>query len=145
MLYSTSGFVRSSVRAISPTSPAVICRASARGWTVMPCAPARRHSYTASSTDGTRPPREFRSVATLLTFTDSLITSKPKFQSPNPNLGFAIWSLGFYVLFDGVHDFLAPLPDFPLVAPLQHHPKERLGSGIADQQPSVSRQLRLDR
>jgi hypothetical protein len=39
----------------------------------MPGAPAAMHASTASSTSGERPPREFRSVATLLTFTDNRI------------------------------------------------------------------------
>src|SRR5438105_13173870 len=39
----------------------------------MPAAPARRHACTASSTFGSRPPREFRRVATLLTFTERRI------------------------------------------------------------------------
>ena len=58
---------------MSRTSSGVTCRRSARGWTVMPCAPARRQTSTASSTLGTRPPRALRSVATLLTFTDRRI------------------------------------------------------------------------
>src|SRR5260370_26502651 len=36
----------------------------------MPAAPAARQASTASSTLGRRPPREFRSVATLFTLTD---------------------------------------------------------------------------
>ena len=40
----------------------------------MPGAPALMHMRTASSTSGSLPPLEFRSVATLLTLTDSLIT-----------------------------------------------------------------------
>src|SRR5688572_17805638 len=40
----------------------------------MPGAPASMHARTASITDGMRPPREFRTVATLFTFTDNLIT-----------------------------------------------------------------------
>ena len=47
-------------------------RASARGCTVIPGAPASMHARTASITDGIRPPRELRTVATLLTLTDSL-------------------------------------------------------------------------
>jgi hypothetical protein len=35
------------------------------------------HVRTASITDGCRPPRELRTVATLFTFTDRLITTDP--------------------------------------------------------------------
>ena len=37
----------------------------------MPGAPAFTHTSTACSTDGTLPPRELRTVATLLTLTES--------------------------------------------------------------------------
>ena len=69
MLSSTrprSGF---KAAATSSTSCDVMCRASARGCTVMPGAPASTIVRTASRTLGTRPPRELRSVATLLTLT----------------------------------------------------------------------------
>ena len=52
-------------------------RSSARGCTVMPGAPAARHVSTASITLGIAPPRELRSVATLLTLTDSEIMREP--------------------------------------------------------------------
>ncbi len=39
----------------------------------MPGAPASRHTSTASVTLGITPPREFRSVATLLTLTESFV------------------------------------------------------------------------
>jgi hypothetical protein len=38
----------------------------------MPGAPASMQTITASTTEGTVPPRELRTVATLFTFTDSL-------------------------------------------------------------------------
>jgi hypothetical protein len=55
----------------------VICLPSVRGCTVIPVAPAATQTSTASTTEGTRPPREFRIVAILLTLTDSLTTSHP--------------------------------------------------------------------
>ena len=69
---------------MSRTSAAVMCRASARGCTVMPWAPAAMQTSTASRTEGTCPPREFRIVATLLTLTDNLITSRPTSLWPKP-------------------------------------------------------------
>ena len=64
-----AGRVLAQTSAIARTSSGVMCRRSARGWTVMPGAPAATQTSTASSTLGTRPPRELRSVATLLTLT----------------------------------------------------------------------------
>ena len=57
------------MRAMSRTSVEVMCRASARGCTVIPAAPAFSTTSTASRTLGIWPPRELRSVATLLTLT----------------------------------------------------------------------------
>src|SRR5262245_31879560 len=71
MLNSTLSRCGARNEAIAGTSQRVMCRSSARGWIVMPGAPAATHTRTASTTDGTAPPREFRSVATLLTFTES--------------------------------------------------------------------------
>jgi len=48
-----------------------VCLASARGCTVIPAAPAFSTTRTASITLGIWPPRELRSVATLLTLTES--------------------------------------------------------------------------
>jgi hypothetical protein len=45
----------------------------------MPGAPASTQTRTASSTDGTAPPREFRTVAILFTLTDSF--ANPRFPS----------------------------------------------------------------
>src|SRR6476660_1768885 len=61
-----------------------MCRASARGCTVIPGAPASTHTPTASMTDGIRPPRELRTVATLLTFTDRRTNENS--QLPNSQL-----------------------------------------------------------
>ncbi len=81
MLNSTRPRSGASSRAISRTSAAVMCRASARGWTVMPGAPAATQVRTASSTDGTRPPRELRTVAILLTLTDSFTMPLESYRS----------------------------------------------------------------
>src|SRR6187402_454212 len=84
MLYSTFPFDRhgASTAAISRTSLARMWRSSARGCTVIPGAPASRHVTTAAVTLGTRPPREFRSVATLLTLTERLIIANRVQYSP---------------------------------------------------------------
>src|SRR4030095_4578162 len=74
MLNSTRPFRGASIAAMSNTSERVMWRGAARGCTVIPGEPASRHTCTASVTDGTRPPRELRTVATLFTLTDSLIT-----------------------------------------------------------------------
>src|SRR5690606_33144921 len=51
------------------TSSARMWRASGRGCTVMPWAPASRQARAARTTSGALPPRELRSTATLLTLT----------------------------------------------------------------------------
>src|SRR3989449_11603552 len=76
MLSSTPGCFSRNSFAIARTSSGVMCRRSARGWTVMPGDPAAIQTSTASRTLGTLPPREFRSVATLFTFTDSLTIAR---------------------------------------------------------------------
>ncbi len=73
MLNSIRPFNDRRYAATSWTSALVMCRSSARGWTVMPGTPASTHTLTASSTDGTVPPRELRTVATLLTLTESFV------------------------------------------------------------------------
>src|SRR5678816_3499514 len=50
-----------------------MCRASGRGCTVMPWAPASRHVLAACTTSGSDPPRELRSTAILLTLTLSAV------------------------------------------------------------------------
>jgi hypothetical protein len=54
----------------------------------MPGAPAATQTSTASTTLGTLPPREFRSVATLFTLTDKRI------------MNLVIWSSGYLVISD---------------------------------------------
>src|SRR5688572_22828793 len=99
MLYSTSGEAFSS----SPmpcTSDALMWRPSARGCTVMPGAPAAMHVDTAFNSSGSLPPRELRSVATLLTLTDSLI--------------------------DRIDNLMGPQIDLLQVLPFEHHTHQRL-------------------
>ena len=78
--------------AISLTSAGTMCLKSARGCTVIPDAPAERHASTASITDGASSPLEFRTVATLLTLTESLITNSAARlqQFPHPISGFLV-------------------------------------------------------
>jgi len=48
------------------------------------------------------------------------------------------------VLFDDVDDLLSPPPNLALIAPFEHHPQERLGARIPDEQPTAAGQLGLD-
>ena len=68
--------------------------------------PPFTHTRTASTTSGRCPPRELRSVATLLTLTLS-------FTGPHP------WSS--QMLFDGVRDLGRPALNLLLVLALEHH------------------------
>src|SRR5689334_16899912 len=103
----------------------------------MPGAPAPRQTLTASMTDGTDPPRELRTVAILLTLTESfgkkksqIANPKSRIPSSNPNhttLGLGAWDLGFAilhsrgeVLLHGVSDFLGPRRDLALVLTFDH-------------------------
>src|SRR5262245_51782263 len=134
MLNSMRPFSGFKYPAISWTSAFVMCRASARGWTVIPGAPASTQILTASSTDGRAPPREFLSVATLLTLTESLIN------------GSGLWTQGFSreTLTDRVGDFFRPRRDFTLILSLNHDSKQRFGSGITNQETPISGEPRLD-
>src|SRR5712691_9411180 len=110
MLYSIFVGCPRSARAMSRTSPGVMWRRSARGCTVIPGAPAATQTSTASSTFGSRPPRELRSVATLFT-----LTLKRAAISPQPSV------LSSEVLFDHIDDLLRPAADLVLPLPLEHH------------------------
>src|SRR3954447_17810324 len=88
----------------------------------MPRAPAARQASTASRTRGSRPPREFRSVATLLTFTDRRMEWRP---------GSAKFTLHY------VGDLLRPGADFVLILAFDHHAKQRFGSRIAHEHTTV--------
>ena len=82
----------------------------------MPGTPAVTHTATASSTSGSLPPLELRSVATLLTFADSFI--------------------------DGVDNLPAPPVDLLQILSFQHHAQERLGARIAHEQASIAAECR---
>src|SRR5687768_14685675 len=169
MLYSTRPLRGASSSVISRTSAAVMCRSSARGCTVMPGAPASIQTRAASITDGTRPPRELRTVATLLTLTESLImkckmqnsTCKPQ----NANLTWAHDALLHLascilhfeycilhfelhrhsnVLADRIDDLLTEPADLGLVPAFQHHPQQRLGARIPHEQPPLSCKMLFD-
>ena len=112
-----------SSREIALTSAMVMCRASARGCTVIPGTPAATHTRTASITLGSVPPRELRSVATLLTLTLSLACANQRSSE---------------MLLDGAGDLCSPVLDFLLVPSLEHDPHERLGPGISHQQAAVA-------
>jgi hypothetical protein len=87
MLNSTVSRIGARYAAIARTSAAVMWRSSARGCTVMPRLPAPTMTRTASITDGTDPPREFRRVATLLTLTLSLAGMS---QARQPRCSFTV-------------------------------------------------------
>src|SRR5205809_860424 len=91
----------------------------------MPGAPAATHASTASRTLGTRPPRELRSVATLLTFTERRTISSEMF-------------------FHRIHDFLRPRSNLVLVLAFQHDAEQRLGSGVPHEQTALAVDARLD-
>src|SRR5262245_45419748 len=109
-----------------------MCRSSARGCTVIPGDPASTQTSTASITLGMRPPRELRSVATLLTFTERRIMK---------------WAFGYpdsaEVFFHHVHDFLRPAADVVLILPFEHDAQQRLGARVAHEQPSAAGDARF--
>src|SRR6185503_5764573 len=107
-----------------------MCRRSARGWTVIPGAPASTQTRTASRTSGEWPPREFLSVATLLTLTD--------------NRAIRGRGASAEMALHHVDDLLRPRADFVLVLAFEHHAQERLGAGVADEQTPVPGDARLD-
>src|SRR5690606_24181395 len=126
MLSSTRPRSAASSSATSSTSRRVMCRSSARGWTVMPGAPASMVTRNASTTDGRRPPRELRSVATLLTLTDSRVMASGKVRA------------------DRQRDFLRPGLDLVVLLALDHDAQERLGPRIANEQAALAVERRLD-
>src|SRR5262245_11058787 len=95
----------------------------------MPATPAARHTFTASSTLGCRPPRELRSVATLFTFTESRALTLRASSD---------------VCLDSIDDFLGPLPDLVLVLSLEHHAQQRFGARVAHQQAPAAFEALLD-
>src|SRR5678815_593319 len=92
------------------------------------------HTFTASSTEGTVPPREFLSVAILLTLTESLIKGS--------RLG--TQGVSRQAQADRFGDFLRPRGDLTLILSLDHDAKQRFGSGISNQETPVSGQPRFD-
>src|SRR5262249_21653328 len=117
--------------ASSRTSVAVMCRSSARGCTVMPGAPASTQTFAASSTDGSRPPRELRSVATLLMLTDSFTMA-------------ALDARGRTVARHGVRNLLGACGDLGGVAAFQHDPQQRFCSRVTDEQAPLPGKPLLD-
>src|SRR5262245_17662645 len=99
----------------------------------MPGAPAARHTSTASRTLGTRPPREFRSVSTLLTFTERRTIQRCEGQQ-NARQPSGCSQL----LSNDVDDVPGPAPDLRLVLPFYHHACERLGSRVPYQQSAFA-------
>src|SRR5690349_1519422 len=131
-------------------------RSSARGCTVMPVAPASRQTRTASITDGTDPPRELRSVAILLTLTESLGMRRISRIGKSGNLAILrrrsdsqaagpwisqfphLWSSKLpEVLPDGIGDLVRPALNLLLILAFEHHAEQRLGSRVAHQQPPL--------
>src|SRR5215831_5712906 len=138
MLNSTRRDCLESAAAITRTSSGVMCRRSARGCTVMPGAPAAIQTSTASSTLGTLPPREFLSVATLLTFTERRIIANGEFDH------LVIWLSDHFksiqinnqvtrrsdaqIVLYNVHDFLGPRADLAILSSLEHDAEQGLGA-----------------
>src|SRR5471030_1196408 len=137
MLYSTFGVFPRSARAIACTSSGVMCRRSARGWTVIPGVPAATQTSTASSTLGASPPRELRSVATLFTLTERRIMISSQ-RSAICNQQFAVCNPLARVFLDRLDDFLRPGADLVFVAPFDHHAEQRLGARVPHEQPPLA-------
>src|SRR3954451_2493178 len=96
----------------------------------MPGAPASTHTRTASSTLGTAPPRELRSVATLFTLTLNRATVVDL-----PDLS--------QMLLHHVDDLLRPAANLVLLLAFEHHAQQRLGARVADEQPPLARDAAL--
>src|SRR5882672_11080551 len=140
MLNSTFCGVPCSARAIARTSSGVMCRRSARGWTVMPGAPAAMQTSTASIRFGSRPPRELRSVATLLTFTERRVidirrsTFGVRGGRSERTTNHEPRTSSTEVFLHHVHDLLRPAANLVLLLPFQHHSQKRLGTGVTDEE-----------
>src|SRR4051794_30104065 len=105
----------------------------------MPGAPVSTQTRTASMTDGITPPRELRSVATLLTLTDRF-AMEIRMQNSECRIQNAEFPLRRRsdVHLDGVDDLLAPAADFLDVLALEHDAQQWLGPGVAHEQSSVA-------
>src|SRR5262245_38815209 len=110
-------------------------RRSARGWTVIPGAPASTQIRTASSTLGVVPPRALRSVATLLTLTESL-TIPRDVQPDDERLGEMLLHRADNGAGHGI--------DFALVPSFDHHTQQGFGSRIADHETPAAGEPFLD-
>src|SRR5262245_6691396 len=120
----------------------------------MPGTPAARQTLTASITLGNSPPRELRRVATLLTFTESLIIAVlsakcwvlwyrsayqvPRALVPGAALQHSARTPSPEVLLNDVRDLLRPRLNLVRTLAFDHHAKQRLGTGIAHEQPTLS-------
>src|SRR5438067_2888457 len=102
----------------------------------MPFTPASTQTATASITRGILPPREFRTVAILLTFTDRQIMNVINVASGHLVIDWSLNDqttrrLGAQIRRHGVHDFLGPGANFVLVLSFQHDAQEWLRPRIA--------------
>src|SRR4029078_7577014 len=122
MLNSTVERSGASCAAMADTSQRVMCRSSARGWMVMPGAPALTQTRIASVGGGSAPPRELRSGATFSTFADSRgpVTSASLAPFPGPHTLARLAE----TLFHGLGNLLRPALDLLLIASLDHHPQQ---------------------
>ena len=82
---------------------------------------------------GTRPPRELRSVATLLTLTERLIIDQGRAHS-------ALGDCRSH----GVGDFLGPRLHRRLILALDHDAQQRLGARIAHEHAAAAVERRFD-
>src|SRR6516225_11840810 len=122
----------------------------------MPGAPAATQTSTASSTFGTRPPREFRNVATLLTLTlkrtmPAPVSFRPDLlahstRSTHATLFTSLLppSISPEVFLHRVHNLLRPGPDLLLILALEHHAEQRLSPRVAHEQAALPGHARLD-
>src|SRR5262245_57822297 len=93
----------------------------------MPGAPACRHVSTARVTLGSSPPRELRSVATLLTLTDRRIMNWSPDRPPDRHAS-----------------FFRPRLHGRLILALDHDAEQRLGARVAHEQPASAVERGLD-
>src|SRR5262245_14876523 len=115
----------------------------------MPGTPAARQTLTASMTLGTSPPRELRRVATLLTLTESLITvvrrSRFVVRRSRSSFRFVVPRTMLSEVFaNDVRDLLRPRLNLFRTLAFDHHAKQRLGTGIAHEQPTLFIEPLLD-
>src|SRR4029078_3498809 len=129
MLNSTGERSGASCAAMADTSQRVMCRSSARGWMVMPGAPALMQTRIASVGEGSEPPRELRSGATLLMFTDTRRPAPSASLAPSP--GPPLLARLAETLFHGLGNLLRPALDLLLIASFDHHHQQGLRARVA--------------